>query len=157
TFPAKLNYEVSVGIMALFLLRMRFRGLFAPNRSISASRESIFRSFSMSTTPRSVQRVPADPYDRSLLRTVHLVPLTAYDAAGKLALEVQKRHSARMSAAGIRVFLPAAGTSEFHSLSADEIVEIVRATRQGAGPEAQIFAPVGLQVQHAIDVGRRSL
>lgn len=107
----------------------------------------------MSANPR----LPADPYDRSLLRTVHLVPLTAYDSSGGLALEVQSRHTARMAAAGIRVFLPAAGTSEFHSLSADEIVEIVRVTREAAGPEAQIFAPVGFQVQHAIDVGVRSM
>lgn len=99
----------------------------------------------------------ADSYDRSTLRTVHLVPLTAFDAAGKLALDVQARHTARMYAAGIRVFMPAAGTSEFHSLSADEIVAIVKTTREASGPDAQIFAPVGLQVQHAIDVGCRSV
>ena len=51
--------------------------------------------------------------------------------------------------------MPAAGTSEFHSLSADEIVEIVRITRAAAGPEAQIFAPVGYQVKHAIDAQAR--
>jgi 4-hydroxy-tetrahydrodipicolinate synthase len=100
---------------------------------------------------------PSSNFDRSRLRTVHLVPLTAYDAAGKLALDVQSRHTERMSAAGIRVFLPAAGTSEFHSLSAEEIVAIVKATRDATGPEALIFAPVGLQVQHAIDVGVRSM
>ena len=96
-------------------------------------------------------------YDKSRLRTVHLVPLTAFDAAGKLALEVQSRHTARMYAAGMRVFLPAAGTSEYHSLSADEIVALVKVTRDATGPDAQVFAPVGLQVQHAIDVGLRSL
>lgn len=99
----------------------------------------------------------APAYDRSLLRTVHLVPLTAFDSSGRLALEVQGRHISRLAASGIRVFMPAAGTSEFHSLSADEIVELVRVARHSAGPEAQIFAPVGLQVQHAIDVGRRSM
>jgi 4-hydroxy-tetrahydrodipicolinate synthase len=99
----------------------------------------------------------ADVYDRSKLRTVHLVPLTAFDAAGKLAQDVQARHTARMYAAGIRVFMPAAGTSEFHSLTADEIVAIVRTTREASGPDAQIFAPVGLQVHHAIDVGCRSV
>ncbi|HEY3964287.1 MAG TPA: dihydrodipicolinate synthase family protein [Planctomycetaceae bacterium] len=99
----------------------------------------------------------ADVYDRSKLRTVHLVPLTAFDATGKLALDVQAQHITRMYAAGIRVFMPAAGTSEFHSLSADEIVAIVKVTRQASGPDAQIFAPVGLQVQHAIDVGCRSV
>ncbi|MFO1019707.1 MAG: dihydrodipicolinate synthase family protein [Planctomycetales bacterium] len=93
---------------------------------------------------------------RQKLRTVHLVPLTAYDADGKISFELQKQHSARMAKAGISVFLPAAGTSEFHSLTADEILEVVRATRAGAGPEAVIFAPVGLQVGHAIDVGKRA-
>lgn len=96
-------------------------------------------------------------YDRSLLRTVHLVPLTAFDAQGRIDSGVQGEHIARMRAAGIRVFLPAAGTSEFHSLSADEIVELVRVTRQAAGAAAQIFAPVGFQLNHAIDVGRRSM
>jgi 4-hydroxy-tetrahydrodipicolinate synthase len=104
------------------------------------------------STPRD-----SDVYDRSRLRTVHLVPLTAFDAAGKLALDVQARHTVRMYAAGMRVFLPAAGTSEYHSLSADEIVALVKVTREASGPDAQIFAPVGLQVQHAIDVGSRSL
>ena len=102
-------------------------------------------------------RREADAYDKSKLRTVHLVPLTAFDAAGRLALDVQARHTARMYAAGMRVFLPAAGTSEFHSLSADEIVELIKVTRESSGPDAQIFAPVGLQVAHAIDSGLRSL
>jgi len=96
-------------------------------------------------------------YDRSKLRTVHLVPLTAYDAAGKLNVTAQGEHIAAMYAAGMRVFMPAAGTSEFHSLTADEIVEIIRITREASGPDAQIFAPVGLQVGHAIDVATRSI
>ncbi|MGH7128464.1 MAG: dihydrodipicolinate synthase family protein, partial [Planctomycetaceae bacterium] len=96
-------------------------------------------------------------FDRERLRTVHLVPLTAYDPSGRLNRELQAEHVARMSAAGMRVVLPAAGTSEFHSLSADEIVEIVRVTREASGPEALVFAPVGLQVGHAIDVGVRSV
>jgi 4-hydroxy-tetrahydrodipicolinate synthase len=62
-----------------------------------------------------------------------------------------------MYAAGIRCFLPAAGTSEFHSLSADEIVAITRVTREASGSDAVIFAPVGYQLAHAIDVGRRSV
>jgi 4-hydroxy-tetrahydrodipicolinate synthase len=102
-------------------------------------------------------RREADVYEKSKLRTVHLVPLTAFDAQGKLALDVQARHTVRMYAAGMRVFLPAAGTSEFHSLSADEVVDLVKVTRESSGPDAQIFAPVGLQVAHAIDVGLRSL
>ena len=62
-----------------------------------------------------------------------------------------------MYAAGIRAFLPAAGTSEFHSLSADEVVDVTRTVKQAAGPDAVVFAPVGLQVGHAIDIGTRSV
>ena len=91
------------------------------------------------------------------LRTVHLVPLTAYHADGRLNGDAYSSHIADMYAAGMRVYLPAAGTSEFHSLAADEIVEIVKHTRDATGPDARIFAPVGLQVGHAIDVGTRSM
>lgn len=96
-------------------------------------------------------------FDLKSLHTVHLVPLTAYKPDGTLNLQAQGEHTARMYAAGIRCFLPAAGTSEFHSLSADEIVEITRVTREASGRDAVIFAPVGYQVGHAIDVGRRSM
>lgn len=91
------------------------------------------------------------------LRTVHLVPLTAYGSDGELNGDAYAGHIADMYAAGMRVYLPAAGTSEFHSLAADEIVEIVRLTREATGPDARIFAPVGLQIGHAIDVGTRAM
>ena len=94
------------------------------------------------------------PHD---LRTVHLVPLTAYDDDGRLDLENYAGHIARMYASGMRVYLPAAGTSEFHSLTADEIVEIVRVTREATGADARIFAPLGLQIGHAVDVAERSM
>ncbi len=96
-------------------------------------------------------------YDSSLLRTVHLVPLTAYDADGQINVPVQAAHITSMYTAGMRVYLPAAGTSEFQSLSADEVVELVRITREASGPDAQIFAPVGLQVGHAVEIGQRSM
>ncbi|MDA1165250.1 MAG: dihydrodipicolinate synthase family protein [Planctomycetota bacterium] len=97
------------------------------------------------------------PFDPQSLRTVHLVPLTAFCPDGSLNSELQAAHTSRMYAAGIRCFLPAAGTSEFHSLSADEIVEIVRITCEASGDDAVVFAPVGLQIGHAVDVARRSL
>ncbi len=96
-------------------------------------------------------------FDQASLRNVHLVPLTAFDAQGRINGGVQSEHITRMYAAGMRVYLPAAGTSEFHSLSADEIVELVRITREASGPDAVIFAPVGLQTAFAVDVARRSL
>lgn len=96
-------------------------------------------------------------FDCESIRTVHLVPLTAYAEDGSLNSDLQGTHTERMYAAGIRCFLPAAGTSEFHSLSADEVVEIVRVTCEASGPEAVVFAPVGLQIGHAIDIATRSL
>ena len=96
-------------------------------------------------------------YDSSLLRPVPLVPLTALASQGRINTEVQANHLSSMYGAGMRVYLPAAGTSEFQSLTADEVVELVRITREASGPDAQIFAPVGLQVGHATEVARRSI
>jgi len=96
-------------------------------------------------------------YDHELIRTVHVIPLTALDAAGKFNPEAHSRHVAMLYAAGMRVFLPAAGTGEFHSLTSDEIVEVVRVTRKAVGPDTQIYAPVGMQVNEAIRVALRSL
>jgi 4-hydroxy-tetrahydrodipicolinate synthase len=99
----------------------------------------------------------ASDFDPGRLRTVHLVPLTAFRPDGRLDLAVQAGHTARMYDAGLRVFLPAAGTSEFYSLSADEVVELVRVTCESAGEDACVFAPVGLQVGHALEIAERSL
>lgn len=97
------------------------------------------------------------PLDPRELRTVHLVPLTAYDSSGRLNRGLQAEHTNRMYAAGMRVFLPAAGTSEFHSLSAEEIVDLVRITRENCGEDALIFAPVGFQIGHAREIATRSM
>lgn len=98
-----------------------------------------------------------EAFDRSRLRSVHLVPLAPFDSSNRLNGELLAAHISRMYSAGMRIFMPAAGTSEFHSLSADEVVEFVRITRQASGTDAVIFAPVGYQVAHATDVALRSL
>ena len=98
----------------------------------------------------------SNAFDRRAIRSVHLVPLTAYDSAGRLDGDLQSEHIARMYASGMRVFMPAAGTSEFHNLTADEIIEIVQITRESTGPDAQIFAPVGLQIGHAVEIAQRA-
>lgn len=99
----------------------------------------------------------AKAFDLQSLHTVHLVPLTAYKADGSLNLEAQAELTRRLYGAGIRCFLPAAGTSEFHSLTADEVVALVRVTRDASGSDAVIFGPVGLQLPYAIDCGRRAI
>ena len=53
---------------------------------------------------------------REQLHTVQLVPLTAFDASGNLNLEPMRQQIQRLFDAGIRVFIPCAGSSEFHTL-----------------------------------------
>jgi 4-hydroxy-tetrahydrodipicolinate synthase len=97
-------------------------------------------------------------FDLSRLATVHLVPPTPFTSDGLRVLpEVLGRFVQEMADAGVRVFIPAAGTGEFHSLSATEAVECIRVTREAAGPGCTILAPVGLSLAHAVQVGRRAL
>lgn len=91
------------------------------------------------------------------LRTVQVVPVTAYDAAGELNLDVMRQHTQRLFDAGMRVFIPCAGSSEFHSLSADEIVSAIAMTREVVGDEGIVVAPVGLQIGHAVEIGTRGV
>lgn len=95
--------------------------------------------------------------DRRRLRTVHLVPLSAFDGQNRMDLDLQARHISRLAEAGISVFMPAAGTGEFHSLSEDEIIDQVKVTRKAAGPNAIVFAPMGGDIQRTIRVAERSM
>jgi 4-hydroxy-tetrahydrodipicolinate synthase len=56
--------------------------------------------------------------------------------------------------AGVRVFLPAAGTGEFHSLTAGEVIACVRAVRAAIDRDGVVLAPVGLGLPHALEIGR---
>jgi 4-hydroxy-tetrahydrodipicolinate synthase len=94
---------------------------------------------------------------RARLQTVQLVPPTAFDAHGKLALDPMRRHWQRMLEAGIRVFLPCAGSAEFHSLSADEIVSTIQAAHKELGGQAVLVAPVGGALPAACDLAKRCL
>jgi 4-hydroxy-tetrahydrodipicolinate synthase len=99
----------------------------------------------------------SETFNPESIRSVHLVPLTAYNSDGQIDVEKQAAHVSRMYSAGMRVFMTAAGTSEFHNLSADEIVELIQINREASGPDAKIFAPVGLQLSFAQEVAQRSL
>jgi 4-hydroxy-tetrahydrodipicolinate synthase len=94
---------------------------------------------------------------REDLHTVQLVQITAYAADGKVALDTMRTHATRLVEAGIRVIIPCAGSSEFHSLMADEIIATISAIRDAVGPEPVIMAPIGLQPKYAADLGARSL
>jgi 4-hydroxy-tetrahydrodipicolinate synthase len=92
------------------------------------------------------------------LATVQLVPPTPFGADGDRVLPERLAALVReLFAAGMRVFLPAAGTGEFHSLSADEIALCVRTTREALGAEATVIAPIGCGLPLATAVGRRAV
>jgi 4-hydroxy-tetrahydrodipicolinate synthase len=94
---------------------------------------------------------------RAQLRTVQLVPLTAFDSTGALHPAPMQQQIERLLAAGIRVFIPCAGSSEFHTLNAEEVIESVRLTREVVGSRARVLVPVGLQLAHAVQLGQRGV
>lgn len=95
------------------------------------------------------------PLPLSRFATVQLVPCTPFSPDGRRVLVDRLGDFVRdVTAAGIRVLLPAAGTGEFHSLSAEEIVACVRVTREAAGRDVAVVAPIGFGLPHALAVGR---
>lgn len=97
----------------------------------------------------------ADTFDPGRLATVHVVPLSPFTPDG-LALrpDVLGGLTRWLYEAGVRVFLPGAGTGEFHSLTTAEVVSCVEATRGAVGREGVVLAPIGLGLAHALAVGR---
>lgn len=97
-------------------------------------------------------------FDLRRLDTVQLVPPTPFSLDGR---EVVSEHLTglvhNLVSDGIRVFLPAAGTGEFHSLSVNEVVECVRATRSAANESCTVIAPIGFGLDHAVAIGKRAL
>jgi 4-hydroxy-tetrahydrodipicolinate synthase len=59
--------------------------------------------------------------------------------------------------AGIRVFIPGAGTAEFYSLTPEEIGACVRATHQSVGDGATVIGPVGMGLKQALAQGRAAI
>lgn len=94
-------------------------------------------------------------FDLARLDTVQVVPPTPFsDDCRQLMLDPLSRLVADLAGAGISVFLPAAGTGEFHSLSATEVLACVAAVRKAAPPTAVVMAPVGLALDHALTIAR---
>lgn len=94
---------------------------------------------------------------RQRLCTVQLVPLTAFDEGGNLNLDPMRTHIRRLYDAGIRTFIPCAGSSEFHVLSIDEIVATIEMTREVVGDDAVVVAPIGFRTEHALELGNRAV
>ena len=88
------------------------------------------------------------------LNSPQLIPMTAYDENGELNLGPMRELTQRVFDAGIRVFVPGAGSAEFQNLSAEEILSIVEMTKEVVGDEAAIICPIGQQLRWALDLGR---
>ena len=84
------------------------------------------------------------------LRAVHVAMPTPFDASGRIAEEALRTHVERLVAAGISVFLPAAGNGEFHSLSSEEVVASVTTTRRGCGDAGVVVAPIGFDLARSL-------
>lgn len=93
---------------------------------------------------------------RSQLRSVQLVPLTAFDQDEQLNLEPMRELWQRFYEAGIRVMIPCAGSAEFHSVTSNEIIEVVRMTRETLGDDVRVITPIGHQLSEAISLGKRA-
>lgn len=91
------------------------------------------------------------------LRTVHVVSATAFSADGALALEPMRKLWTALREAGVTVFVPCAGSAEFHSLVEEEIVTVIRAARQLLDKQSVVIAPIGGALLKAIDLGKRCL
>jgi len=92
------------------------------------------------------------------LATVQIVPPTPFSADGKHVLvDTLAALSRELYDAGLRVFLPAAGTGEFHSLSVDEVVACVKAVRGAVGSDAVVMAPVGFALEESLAIGRGAI
>ncbi|MCL6502354.1 MAG: dihydrodipicolinate synthase family protein [Pirellulales bacterium] len=96
-------------------------------------------------------------FDLARLDTVHVVPPTPFTSDGKeLLLDPLLRLAGDLAEAGMRVFLPAAGTGEFHSLTASEVLACVAAVRRAVPASAVVMAPVGMALEHALAIARKA-
>src|SRR6187401_2272676 len=86
------------------------------------------------------------------VRSPQLIPMTAYDKSGVLNLAPMRTLTQRVFDAGIRVFIPGAGSAEFQSLSAEEILAMVELTKEIVGDEWVVLCPVGQQLRWTLDL-----
>ena len=97
-------------------------------------------------------------FDLSRLDTVQLVPLTPFSADTTTILADQLAAFSKWQYdSGIRVFIPGAGTGEFHSLSAEEVVKCVTTVRSSVGDDAVVIAPIGMGIGHSLEIGKKSI
>ena len=94
--------------------------------------------------------------DLNQLHTVQLVPVTPFDEEGQVSQDQVVRLYQRLETAGIRVFIPCAGSAEFHTLTSSEILQVIQIARETLAEQATIVAPIGFQVDFAVELGNQA-
>mgnify|MGYP006273849089 CR=1 FL=1 len=92
-----------------------------------------------------------------MIDCVQLVPITAYGADGSIALEPMRQLIQRLFTAGVRCFIPCAGSAEFDCLAWREILSVIELVRSVVGDQAAVMAPLGRQLHETLAYGRDAL
>jgi 4-hydroxy-tetrahydrodipicolinate synthase len=93
---------------------------------------------------------------RAALAEVVAIPVSPFDAKGRLDQDVYRALVRRLLAGGIRAVTPNGNTSEFYSLTPEERRTEAELTVAEAGGEAQIIVGVGHEAPTAIADARRA-
>lgn len=81
-------------------------------------------------------------------------PVTPFDAADRVDLDILRAHVATGVAAGAGGVFPACGTGEFHALSTDEVADVVRTAVDAVAGTVPVVAGAGGPLGHAREVAR---
>lgn len=81
-------------------------------------------------------------------------PVTPFDAAGRVDLDVLGEHLETRLPFGPGGVFPACGTGEFHALSAGEAIDVVRASVGAVAGRVPVIAGAGGPLGHAIELAR---
>lgn len=81
-------------------------------------------------------------------------PVTPFDAAGRVDLDVLGEHLETRLPFGPGGVFPACGTGEFHALSAGEAIDVVRASVGAVAGRVPVVAGAGGPLGHAIELAR---
>lgn len=83
-------------------------------------------------------------------------PVTPFDAAGRVDLDVLAQHVGERLPFGPGGIFPACGTGEIHALSATEAASVVATTVDAVGGRVPVVAGAGGPLGHALDLARAS-
>ena len=91
---------------------------------------------------------------KETLCTVVAIPVTPFEADGRVDFIAYRRLIGRLVEGGITVVTPNGNTGEFYSLSPDECRRVVEVTVEAVAGRALVVAGVGFDVATAVEMAR---